>query len=104
MTQRADELPAAPIQASLHAFVRGRVQGVGYRDFVRREAFALGLRGWVRNIAGERSVEVDATGTRAALEELVRRLRQGPRFANVTGVEVDWSDQVVSATTFEIQF
>ncbi len=66
--------------------VRGRVQGVGFRYFVEHSAQALGLCGWVRN-ADDGSVEVYAAGTESQLSDLAGLLRQGPRWAEVRGVE-----------------
>ena len=66
--------------------VRGRVQGVGFRYFVERTAQAMALRGSVRNLDNG-DVEVYAIGTSAQLSELAGRLWQGPRFAEVRGVE-----------------
>jgi len=76
-------------QARLHASVSGRVQGVFYRRFVVEEARPLGLSGMVRNLA-DRRVEVIAEGPKPGLAQLLRRLRQGPPDAEVTGVEVEW--------------
>ncbi len=75
--------------ASLHAFVRGRVQGVLFRSFVERHARRLGLKGYARNLFDGR-VEVEAEGERSALEELLKQLHQGPPGARVEGVEVEW--------------
>jgi acylphosphatase len=66
--------------------VRGRVQGVGFRWFVEREAQVLGISGWVRNNA-DGGVEVLAQGTRHQISGLHSRLRQGPRAARVDSVE-----------------
>ena len=66
--------------------VRGRVQGVGFRWFVLREASELQLDGFVRN-QPDGSVEVLARGTVAAVDLLERRLAQGPHTANVERVE-----------------
>jgi acylphosphatase len=66
--------------------VRGRVQGVGFRWFVWREAQRLGLRGIVRNLP-DGSVEVMAEGLEKALEELELALSQGPTAARVEHVE-----------------
>lgn len=73
----------------LHAIVRGRVQGVGFRFSTQREAVALGLTGWVANQA-DRSVEVVAEGPRDALDQLLRYLRRGPTSAQVTHVQHDF--------------
>jgi acylphosphatase len=66
--------------------VRGRVQGVGFRWFVEREAHILGIAGWVRNNA-DGGVEVFAQGTADQLSALRSRLREGPRAARVDAVE-----------------
>jgi acylphosphatase len=66
--------------------VRGRVQGVGFRYFVEQAARGLGIAGWVRNL-DDGSVEVYASGTEAQLSDLAGHLRQGPRWAEVRGVD-----------------
>jgi acylphosphatase len=66
--------------------VRGSVQGVGYRYFVLRQASVLGVCGYARNLA-DGSVEVVAEGTENALRALEDRLREGPSFAEVNGLE-----------------
>ena len=66
----------------LHFLIRGRVQGVGFRWFVHREAADLNLRGWVRNTE-EGEVEVLASGPAEDLAELRASLRRGPRGARV---------------------
>jgi acylphosphatase len=93
-----------PTRASLHAIVHGRVQGVGFRQFVRRKALVLGLRGWVRNLDDGRSVELDAAGERTALAALLELVRAGPSFAHVTRVQHDWSDAGAEGAGFEIRF
>jgi len=74
--------------------VKGRVQGVGFRWFVQREAAELGLRGWVRNTdAGH--VEVVASGKPEVLAELKEALKQGSRGSRVDAVieeELDESE------------
>ncbi|HET9052120.1 MAG TPA: acylphosphatase [Candidatus Dormibacteraeota bacterium] len=70
----------------LHAVVRGRVQGVGYRVFVIRHAERLGLRGTVANLPDGR-VECIVEGPRPAIDELGAQLRKGPLMARVAGVE-----------------
>jgi len=67
-------------------FVRGRVQGVGYRWFAQRAAESLSLTGYARNLDDGR-VEVYAVGPAAKLEKLAALLYTGPRWADVRGVE-----------------
>lgn len=82
--------------------MRGRVQGVGFRWFVEREAHILGIAGWVRNNA-DSSVEVLAVGTREQLAGLKSRLQQGPRAARVDDVEEHEAKPVAGLTTFRIE-
>ena len=72
--------------AVLHAVVRGQVQGVGFRWFVREQARQLGVRGWVRNRA-DGSVEVEAEGDIGTLQQLRRVLARGPVGAHVSSVD-----------------
>lgn len=66
--------------------VRGRVQGVGFRWFVRVHARRLGLAGWVAN-APDGSVELAASGDQTKLDELKRVVRRGPDGADVTALD-----------------
>lgn len=74
----------------VHAIVDGRVQGVGFRFFVKTVADELNLTGWVRNKMDGR-VEVLAEGSRVALEELLATLKRGSHSSFVTEVIVDWN-------------
>ena len=71
----------------LTARITGRVQGVGFRWWVRRHADGLGLTGWVMNDNDERSVELVAEGAVDALDELERLVSRGPPGALVDAVE-----------------
>jgi acylphosphatase len=82
--------------------VRGRVQGVGFRWFVEREAHLLGIAGWVRNNS-DGKVEVFAQGSPAQLANLHVKLRQGPRAARVDDVEELEAKPKEGATTFRIE-
>lgn len=66
----------------LHFLIHGRVQGVGFRWFVQREASELELRGWVRNTE-DGDVEVVAAGDAGDIDELRASLRRGPRGSRV---------------------
>jgi acylphosphatase len=83
--ERQDEI------GRLSATVIGRVQGVGFRWWVRSAADRLRLTGWVMNAPDERSVELVAEGRVAALDELERLLRQGPPGSVVDRVEASRS-------------
>lgn len=80
----------------LHVAVRGRVQGVGFRWFVRERARALGLTGWVRN-RDDGSVEVLALGEEASLRQLRTLLGTGPSGARVSEVEDQQGEPTTAA-------
>ncbi|HJQ18161.1 MAG TPA: acylphosphatase [Allosphingosinicella sp.] len=77
--------------ASRRLLISGRVQGVFYRAWTERNARALGLGGWVRNLANG-DVEVLATGADAAIAELIRRCWQGPQRAQVRDIKIEEAD------------
>jgi acylphosphatase len=89
---------------SLHAIVRGRVQGVSFRDFVLRRAVSLGLTGYVRNLPDMHSLEVVAEGQQERLELLVEHLRQGPRGAWVDSVDAQWGEASGQYVRFRVAF
>ena len=74
------------MKAARRWLVRGNVQGVGYRYFAQENASLLGLTGYARNLDDGR-VEVYAVGAPEQLSDMAGRLRQGPRWADVRGVE-----------------
>lgn len=76
------------LKKAVRAVVRGRVQGVGFRDATVREAGETGVLGWVRN-AEDGSVMVHAEGPENAVDRLLDYLKKGPRGARVEEVEVE---------------
>ncbi len=93
---------SSPQPQARRYLVRGRVQGVGFRWFVEREARTLGIRGWVRNNF-DGTVEVLAMGSREQLLSLRQKLRQGPRAARVDEVEESEAQALSEETTFRIE-
>ena len=90
-------------KARFKAIVHGRVQGVNFRYYTRLKARALGITGYVRN-NWDGTVEVDAEGDKAALEELLEFLWEGPPAAVVTNVEVEWWPYKGLYDRFEVRF
>ena len=78
-------------EARLTALISGRVQGVGFRAFVRRNALDRGLRGYAENLDDGR-VEVVAEGNEDDLDDLLVKLKTGPAHADVDDIEVEWGD------------
>ena len=82
--------------------VKGRVQGVGFRYFVLREAETLGVHGWVRNRA-DGTVEALARGSKEELDRLQNRLKEGRRWSRVISVSVTEEPDEDVGQAFEIR-
>lgn len=73
-----------------HVWVRGRVQGVGFRAHVEYHARKIGgLTGWVRNVGDDR-LEAIAEGERSNVERLIALIKDGPRGSRVDEAKVEW--------------
>lgn len=86
----------------LHAFVSGRVQGVGFRYFVRSAAQSLGVGGWARNLRDGR-VELLAEGSQTELQDLLNEVRKGPSASAVIDIEETWSDATGEFENFRVK-
>ena len=86
---------------TLRIAITGRVQGVAFRDWMRTEAQALGLGGWVRN-RHDGSVEAVISGEPGRVADLLARCRQGPPAARVEEIVV-LSEDDASCTGFAIR-
>ena len=81
-----------PTNVRAHIWVKGRVQGVGFRAHVEYEARQIGgLTGWVRNV-GYDTVEAVAEGERANVDRFIEMMKQGPRMSRVDEFKVEWED------------
>ncbi len=89
-------MPAARFEA------RGRVQGVGFRYWVRNHALHLGIRGWIRNEA-DGSVAGCVSGELESLTRFQELLREGPRSARVDSLDWTWLLEEVPSQDFEIR-
>lgn len=89
----------APVRRSFRLVVRGRVQGVGYRDWMVETAQRIGIDGWVRNCA-DGSVEVAAAGSETQIAALHDAARRGPRLAQVQSVTCEPLEQPLEARGF----
>jgi acylphosphatase len=75
-----------------HIWVKGRVQGVGFRAHVEYRARHIsGLTGWVRNV-GYDTVEAVAEGSRPSVERLIAEMKEGPRGSRVDESRVEWEE------------
>lgn len=85
-----------------HVMIRGFVQGVGYRKFVRKHAEELGLTGWVRNLP-DGSVEALFQGNEATIEKMLEICRKGPFLSEVEDVDNVWEEQKETYDDFTIR-
>lgn len=100
-----DEKPMSesekPVRA--HVWVKGRVQGVGFRAHVEYSARKIGgLTGWVRNV-GYDTVEAVAQGERSSVERLLEAIKQGPRGARVDESKVEWEEPTEDFLQFGVR-
>ena len=86
----------------VHVIISGEVQGVAFRANCQRQATALGVTGWVRNL-WDGSVEALFEGPSSAVEAMLRWCHRGPSFAVVTGVEVNEAEPGPSHQSFYIR-
>lgn len=87
---------------SLRGYVSGRVQGVGFRYFVQRQASAEGLGGYVRNMADGR-VEFLLQGKAEAVDRVLEKIRRGPDFARVSELVAEEVESGDCASGFVIR-
>jgi acylphosphatase len=89
------------VQKSVHIFVEGRVQGVGFRYFVKQLAEENNITGWVRNRYDDR-VEITAQGNDNDLDQFISAVRAGPPSAQVTNLDLHWDDSKTRFGRFSI--
>jgi acylphosphatase len=89
--------------AGLRVTVRGRVQGVFFRESTRIRANALGITGCVSNLSDGETVEVSAEGELPRLREIVDYLRVGPPRARVEEITTEWSEYRGQYSTFNVK-
>lgn len=86
-----------------HIFVSGRVQGIGYRDGVRRKAKKLGVFGWVKNLEDGR-VEAVFEGEEDNVKEIIEWAKAGPFLAKVENIDIVPEESFGEFNDFKIIF
>ena len=97
----AEPIEAATLRARL--FVKGKVQGVGYRAFAARIASQRGLCGGVRNLDDGR-VELDVEGPKDQILILIEDAKTGPPASQVAAVDVEWSPATGRFSDFQVWY
>lgn len=88
---------------AVHLIAHGRVQGVGFRFFVRGHAVSYSVRGWVRNLP-DGTVEIYGEAEEAVLRDFIRKIEQGPFFGSVSELSQEWIEQEGNHQHFDIVF
>ena len=89
--------------SAVHIIAHGRVQGVGFRFFVREQAARYSLTGWVKNLP-DGTVEILAEGEKDILEIFIERVREGSFLIRVTDLKTEWCEPANSFANFGITF
>ena len=95
MTTQSEEI------LTVNLTISGKVQGVGFRYFVLRQAQELGITGWVSNKSNG-DVEALAQGEKADLEQFIAKVKEGPSFSRVEDVSLNWVKEAEQYFGFEI--
>ena len=95
--------PIKPAAFRARIFVKGRVQGVGYRAFAARVASQRGLCGGVRNLDDGR-VELEVEGPKDQILNLIEDVKTGPPASHVVAVEVEWSPSTGRFLDFQVWY
>jgi len=96
-----DQEPPQNVRA--HIWVKGRVQGVGFRAHVEYHARQLGgLSGWVRNVGYDR-VEAVAEGEKSKVERFIEMMKEGPRMSQVNESKVEWGNPTGEFQSFGVK-
>jgi len=90
----------APVR--VHIWVKGRVQGVGFRAYVADSAIYIGINGWVRNVGWD-GVETIAQGSRAQIDQFIQAVKTGPRSARVDNCRIEEETPSAEFPDFEIR-
>jgi len=89
------------MKKTVHIFITGVVQNVGFRQFIVTESEIRGVTGWVKNLSDGR-VETEISGEEALLAEMITLCKQGSYASEVSDVTVEWKDARLF-TGFEIR-
>lgn len=89
------------INMQARIFILGFVQGVGFRQFVKKNARDLKLKGYVQNTSDGR-VEVVAQGSKKNVQTLIKICEKGPFFSEVKSIQAEWEEVQDKYSDFEI--
>lgn len=91
------------IEVRAHLFLSGKIQGVFFRDSMKKKAEKLGVSGWVKNLKDGR-VEAVFEGKKDKVESMVKWSNKGPILAKVEDLEADWEEPKGNFKEFDIKY
>ena len=86
----------------VHVWVKGRVQGVGFRAFVQQNGVQIGVTGWVRNV-GYDTVEAIAEGTDEQIKRFLEMIKRGPGISRVDESREEWEQATGEFDVFGVK-
>ena len=89
--------------SAIHIVAHGRVQGVGFRFFIRNIAVSYGLKGWVKNLP-DGTVEIHAEGEKEVLDDFIKEVNKGPYLGYVSELTTEWITPENIYNSFNISF
>lgn len=95
-------MTAQPDNVRAHIWVKGRVQGVGFRAFVQQNAVQIGVSGWVRNVSWD-TVETVAEGEKERVERFLDTVKRGPTASRVDDSRVEWENSTGEFRSFSVK-
>lgn len=95
-------MPAQSEVVRVHVWVKGRVQGIGFRAYVESSARQMGVTGWVRNV-GYDTVEAVAEGERESIDRFVEAMKMGPRGSHVDESRIESETPAGEFQSFQVR-
>ncbi len=86
-----------------HVFIKGHVQGVGFRHFTKTNARQHKIEGWVKNLADGR-VEAVFEGEEEQVRKMIDLVHEGPRASRVSDVDVEWQEPDGNFGNFRVTY
>lgn len=84
----------------VHMYISGFVQGVGFREYIKKKAGKMNVTGWTRNLT-DRRVEIIAQGDEELLRKFIKIASRGPFLAEVKNVSLEWEEPAEIFKTFD---
>ena len=92
------------MEKRVHVIIKGRVQGIFFRDFVEKRAFLYQIKGFVRNLSDGESIELVAEGDEVYLRKFLEECQKGPHLAVIEEFDVKEEEPTGEFKSFSIRY